>query len=160
LERDNRDPASFGWYASPLSRATETMDRMRAAFDVQLPPVRHDDRLREISFGSLEGFLHNELPPELAIAPGRRPAEYWFHRPPEGENYEDVGKRLAEFAEDLMGPAIIVAHGGILRVLRHLVEGALHADVVNWPPPQGTLAHFKDGLMTMYASEAASDQQA
>jgi len=160
LERDGRSPHDFGWYASPLSRAAETMDRMRAAFDTDLPAVRYDDRLKEISFGQLEGFLHNELPPELATAPGGRPPEYWYHRPPEGENYEDVGERLTAFAEDLDGPAIIVAHGGILRVLRHLVESVPHADVVNWPPPQGTIAHFKGGLMTMYESEEASLQQA
>lgn len=160
LERDGYDPREFGWYASPLSRARETMERMRAAFDVDLPPIQFDDRLKEISFGRLEGFLHNELPAELAVAPGSRDASYWFHRPPEGENYEDVGERLTRFAEILSGPSVIVAHGGILRVLRHLVEGAEHGDVINWPPPQGAIAHFRDGGMTMYDSEQSSNQQA
>ncbi len=160
LERDGRVPADFGWYASPLSRAAETMERMRAPLEGPLPEVVHDPRLTEISFGELEGYLHNELPPELAVPPGGRDAGYWYHRPPGGENYEDVADRLRAFATDLSGPAIIVAHGGILRVLRHLVEGVGHGDVVNWPPPQGTIAHFADGTMTMYESDAASVQQA
>ncbi|UJQ95796.1 histidine phosphatase family protein [Mariluticola halotolerans] len=160
LARDKIDPATIGWYASPLSRASETMDRMRAAFDVTLPPVIFDDRLKEISFGTLEGFLHDELPPELAQAPGRRNAEYWYHRPPEGENYEDVADRLKSFAADLPALSVIVAHGGIQRVLRHIVEGAPHGEVVNWPPPQGVIAHFRMGQMTMHESEMSSVQQA
>lgn len=160
IERDGRAPSDFAWYASPLSRAAETMDRMRAAFDVELPPVIYDDRLVEISFGTLEGLLHNELPPELATPPGRREPSYWRHRPPEGENYDDVADRLTSLSRDLTGPSVIVAHGGILRVLRHLVAGDPHGDVLNWPPPQGTVAHFRDGTMTLYDSEESNAQQA
>lgn len=160
LERDGVDPMQITWYVSPLSRAMETMERMRAAFDTELPPVIPDDRLKEISFGNLEGFLHNELPPHLAVAPGKRDADYWYFRPQAGENYQDVADRLADFALSLPKRSIIVAHGGIWRVLRHLVEGVTHGEVVNWPPPQGTIAHFRDGVMTMYASEEANQQQA
>lgn len=160
FEHAEIDPASIGWFASPLSRAAETMDRMRAAFDVELPPVVHDDRLKEISFGKLEGLLHDELPANVATAPGKRTAEYWYFRPEAGENYEEVAERLMEFAQTLPKMSVIVAHGGIQRALRHLVEGASHADVINWPPPQGTVAHFKSGHMTMHESEEASYKQA
>lgn len=156
LERGGRTPADFGWYASPLSRASETMQRMRAAFDVAMPDVHYDDRLKEISFGDLEGRLHADLPPELSIAPGKRDAGYWTHRPENGENYADVAERLEAFAAELSGPSIIVAHGGILRVLRHIVEGADRAEVLNYHPPQGTVAHFFEGGMTMYESELAN----
>src|SRR5690606_10666837 len=113
----------LNWFASPLSRASETMDRMRAAFDVELPPVIHDKRLIEISFGNLEGRLHSEINREMAIAPGERDASYWHFRPQDGENYDDVAKRLVDFARTLTQHAVVVAHGGVLRVLRHLVEG-------------------------------------
>ena len=154
LERDNVDPASLNWFASPLSRASETMDRMRAAFDVQLPPVVHDPRLIEISFGQFEGRLHAEIAREhAALAPGERDESYWNFRPQDGENYDDVAGRLLNFARELPPHAVVVAHGGVLRVLWHLVEGAPRKEVMNWPPPQGVIAHFVARKMTLHNAE-------
>jgi broad specificity phosphatase PhoE len=152
LERDGVDPVSLRWFASPLSRAAETMDRMRAAFDQELPPVVHDKRLIEISFGTLEGRLHAEINREMALAPGERDASYWHFRPEKGENYDDVAARLLDFAVELTQHAVVVAHGGVLRVLRHLVEGAPRGEVLNWPPPQGAIAHFTMGRMTLHTA--------
>ncbi|KKB10716.1 hypothetical protein VE25_16460 [Devosia geojensis] len=153
LERDEVDPASLNWFASPLSRASETMERIRAAFDVELPPVNYDKRLIEISFGELEGRLHAEINREAALAPGERDASYWHFRPTDGENYDDVAARLLDFAELLTDNAVVVAHGGVFRVLRHLVEGAPHGEVINWPPPQGAIAHFSKGVMAMHMAD-------
>ncbi len=150
LRQHRIDPAEAGWYASPLSRAAETMARMRAAFDVELPGTVFDDRLVEISFGVMEGKLHRELPPDIGIPTGLRPAGYWDHRPPEGESYQDVAERLLPLLDRISDPAIIVAHGGVLRVLRHLIEKAPKEEVVNWPVPQGTIAHFRNGRMSMH----------
>ena len=158
LERDGVDPAELHWFASPLSRASETMDRMRAAFDVELPPVIYDKRLIEISFGDFEGRLHAEIAREReALAPGERDDSYWAFRPNGGENYDDVAARLLDFAHVLTHQAVVVAHGGVLRVLRHLVEGAPRGDMVNWPPPQGVIAHFAKGQMTLHAAENSWD---
>lgn len=57
----------------------------------------------------------------MAIA-GERDASFWDFRPPQGESYEDVAQRVLSFARELKGPAIIVAHGGVLRILRRLIE--------------------------------------
>ncbi|NGP17498.1 histidine phosphatase family protein [Devosia aurantiaca] len=157
LERDGVDPRSLNWFASPLSRASETMDRMRAAFDVELPPVIHDKRLIEISFGALEGKLHSEVHAQ-ALAPGQRDESYWGFRPDGGENYEDVSERLIDFARVLTLHSVVVAHGGVLRVLRHLVEGAPRGDVLNWPPPQGVIAHFTRGRMTLHSATNTWDE--
>lgn len=157
LERDGVDPRSLNWFASPLSRASETMDRMRAAFDVELPPVIHDKRLIEISFGALEGKLHSEVHAQ-ALAPGQRDESYWGFRPDGGENYEDVSESLIDFARVLTLHSVVVAHGGVLRVLRHLVEGAPRGDVLNWPPPQGVIAHFTRGRMTLHSATNTWDE--
>jgi probable phosphoglycerate mutase len=154
LRKDRVDPASLNWFASPLSRASETMDRMRAAFDEDLPPVIHDTRLIEISFGTMEGRLHSEIANQESVAaPGQRDASYWQFRPDGGENYDDVAARLLDFARELTEHAVVVAHGGVLRVLRHLVAGTPRGDVLNWPPPQGVIAHFAGGRMTLHAAE-------
>jgi probable phosphoglycerate mutase len=147
------DPANLNWYASPLSRTRETMQRVRAGFDVPLPEVHFDPRLVEISFGALEGLLHHELPASLATAPGAREASYWHFRPDDGENYVDVAERITAFGRDLTGPSVIVAHGGIARTMRVLVEHAPIADIVNWAPPQDVILHFQHGVMEIIDGE-------
>lgn len=150
LHRDNIDPNSINWYASPLSRARETMERMRAAFEMDLSPIIFDERLVEISFGVLEGRLHAEINDGKALAPGEREADYWDYRPEDGENYADLAARLNAFAETLEGLPVVVAHGGVQRALRHVVEGVSRKEAVNWSPPQGVIAHFLNGNMSAY----------
>lgn len=151
LERDGVDPVSLRWFASPLSRATETMERMRAAFDFELPPVVLDPRLIEISFGALEGQLHSVVHSAMNVAGDNRGGR-WHFRPEQGESYDDVGARLLDFARELTQHSVVVAHGGVLRVLRHLVEGVDREQAVDWPPPQGAIAHFVRGRMTLYSA--------
>jgi broad specificity phosphatase PhoE len=143
------DPRAFEWHASPLNRTRDTMDRVRAAFGEHLPEVKYDVRLMEISFGVLEGELFEQLPATMAIAPGARDESYWEFRPENGENYRDVEARLEEFATVLTGPSVVVAHGGIARTLRVLIEHAPIIDVINWAPPQDAIMHFTPGRMEL-----------
>jgi len=150
LARAGRAPGEFNWSASPLGRTRETMQRVQSAFTGPLPEVRFDSRLVEISFGVYEGRLHTELSlGEMAIA-GERTADFWFFRPPSGESYEDVAARVSSFAAELTGPSIIVAHGGILRILRRLIEDFPAERAVNWFPPQDSVVHFIDGKSVVY----------
>lgn len=143
------DPQDFEWHASPLGRTRETMERVRAGFDAHLPEVKFDVRLMEISFGVLEGELFEQLPANMAIAPGSRDESYWEFRPENGENYRDVEARLAEFSSVLRGPSVVVAHGGISRALRVLIEHAPIVEVINWAPPQDAIMHFTPGNMEL-----------
>lgn len=157
LARGGRDPHEFSWHASPLSRTRETMQRIRAAFAEPLPEVAYDARLVEVSFGIYEGRLHSELSSgEMAIA-GERDASFWDFRPPSGESYGDVARRVTSFAAELQGPAIIVAHGGILRILRRLIEDFPAERAVNWFPPQDSVVHFIDGRSVVYPAGQSWD---
>ena len=49
----------------------------------------------------------------------------------------------------LNGPSVIVAHGGIARTLRVMIERAPIVDVINWAPPQDTIMHFTPGKMEL-----------
>ena len=143
------EPQDFEWHASPLGRTRETMDRVRLGFSQHLPEVQYDVRLMEISFGVLEGSLHEELPANLARAPGERDETYWDFRPENGENYRDVEARLVEFAGVLNGPSVVVAHGGIARTRRGVIERAPLVGVVNWAPPGDVSLGFAAGRMEL-----------
>ncbi len=124
LKRAGRSPAEFDWYMSPLGRTRETMDRVRTAFrdDPELPEALADKRLIELSFGIYEGQLHTELAAGAMAMAGERDASFWYFRPPSGESYDDLAVRITAFGASLPRRAIIVSHGGVLRVLRRLIE--------------------------------------
>ena len=156
LRRDNRNATDFTWYVSPLGRTRETMNLVRSRQDEPLPEVIVDPRLIEISFGVHEGRLHHEIGSEMAIA-GERDASFWQFRPPEGESYADVTARILDFGASLTGQSIIVSHGGILRVLRHLIEAFPHDRVVNWPAPQDSVFHFLGGQSVVHPAGQSWD---
>jgi len=157
LEREGRSPNDFRWFVSPLSRTRETMERIRARFEAPLPEVTVDPRLIEISFGLYEGRLHTDLAAgEMAIA-GERDHSFWDFRPPEGESYADLAERVEDFGRSLAGPSIIVAHGGLLRVLMHLIDGYPQVKAVNWFPPQDSIVHFTAGRAVVYPAGESWD---
>ena len=106
-------------YASDLRRAWETAE---AIATLQGLPVRPEPRLREIAFGDWEGLTTDEI--EQA-SPGAIMAWRDDPRqapPPGGENLDQVTGRvraaMADFATSHQDETVlVVAHGGILRVL-------------------------------------------
>jgi probable phosphoglycerate mutase len=159
LERSGRNAEEFDWYVSPLSRTRETMERVRAAFgDAPLPKLAPDDRLIEISFGIYEGQLHTELAASAMPMAGERDASFWYFRPPQGESYDDLAQRVLAFGTALPRRAIIVSHGGVLRVLRRLIEDFPPDRAVNWFPPQDSVIHFADGKAVVYPAGTEWDE--
>jgi broad specificity phosphatase PhoE len=111
------DLARFDFVASPLSRARETMEIARAAMGLDAKAYRTDDRLVEATFGRWEGFttaeIHAVEPVELAA----READKWGVAPPGGESYELLAGRVRPWIAEIQRPTVVVAHGGIGRVL-------------------------------------------
>jgi len=157
LTRAGRTPDEFDWYVSPLSRTRETMDRIRARFARPLPDVTADPRLIEISFGIYEGRLHTDLAAGVMPIAGERDSNFWYFRPPEGESYDDLATRIRDFGASLPRRAIVVSHGGVLRVLRRMIEDFAPDRAVNWFPPQDSVIHFADGKATVYPAGASWD---
>jgi len=155
FERDGLDVGSWHWRASPMIRTRETVSLVRQACGLPDEGVQFDERLREVSFGIYEGTLAVELPddPNGMRNVGRREQAFWYFRPEKGESYEDLASRVRPVLEDLPGPSVIVAHGGIARICRYLVEGAEKRDIVNWPIRQDAIFFFSKGVMSLYSSK-------
>jgi broad specificity phosphatase PhoE len=158
LARDGIDPAGLHWRASPMSRARETVTRMRAAFEMLLPEVHYDERLIEVSFGIYEGRLLDEVGAEGPAGirnVGERDDSFWQYRPEAGESYEELAARVRPVLEELPRPSVIIAHGGVARVCRHLIEGASRTVSVNWRIPQDAILFFSRGTLTIIPSGLA-----
>jgi probable phosphoglycerate mutase len=131
-----KEAAAIDYVASPLLRARETMEIMRA--ELGLPPrgYRTDDRLREIHYGHWEGELWNELPAKDPKGFAAREADKWGWRPTGGESYRDLSERVAGWLGEVERDAVVAAHGGVMRVLRGLSMRLQPAEIFLLDVPQ------------------------
>jgi 2,3-bisphosphoglycerate-dependent phosphoglycerate mutase len=135
-----RDRRIRAVYSSDLRRARQTAAAFAAVLGL---PVLIDARLRERSFGVLEGTPLATVDPALTgVADGLviDPDA----RPPGGESVRDFYLRAAAFADALAaelrqardalpGDVLAIAHGGTLRVLDAYLHG-ISVDQMTWPP--------------------------
>lgn len=110
--------------ASDLKRTMQTALKIARNQDAT---VEAEPALREISLGRWEGMSFDEVKtryPEEYQARGADLAEY---RPPEGESFDDLSRRVVpaikSLASDENDPLLIVAHLGVIRVfLCHVLD--------------------------------------
>lgn len=131
--------------ASPLARATDTMNIALNAAGMADMEFESDDRLKEISFGRWEGLTLAEIAQKDAVGGKSRQADKWRYVPPDGESYADLCARIGGWLADQHRPAVVVAHGGVLRILHHLLGGVAAADAPLLAVPQDRITIFAGG---------------
>jgi probable phosphoglycerate mutase len=122
------------------------MEVARAAMGLPPTGYRLDGRLKELAFGEWEGFTWGELKGIDRAAVRRRRDAKWHFVPPGGESYEQLGQRLTPWIETLRPDVVVVAHGGVARVLMVLLTGVAPAaapDIDIW---QGRVLTFENGI--------------
>jgi alpha-ribazole phosphatase len=108
-------------YSSDLKRACETAQVIAAPHGLDVQPT---PQLREVAFGVLEGLTYDEAKTQYPQA-----LDAWHadpdRPPPGGEALSRVAARVQDFLDRLAAgqPALVVGHGGPLRVLLCLVMG-------------------------------------
>jgi probable phosphoglycerate mutase len=117
LAREGRLAADLDCVSSPLSRARETMEIMRAALGVAAAGYGVEPRLTEISFGEWEGLTYAEVMQREPDVVARREADKWEFLPPGGENYRQVALRVGAWYASLERDTVVCAHGGTGRAL-------------------------------------------
>jgi broad specificity phosphatase PhoE len=134
--------AELHYVASPLSRARDTMERLRAALGLPPDTYRLDERLKEISFGAWEGLTWREIRAREANMTTVRARDKWTFVPPGGESYAMLAERVAPALADLTGDAVVVAHGGVARVFLHLLG--------NVPPHRASIVDIWQGKVLVF----------
>jgi probable phosphoglycerate mutase len=150
FERDRHRPSDYAYVSSPLLRARETMELMRAELGLEPKVYGIDDRLAEISYGEWEGFTLREI---QARDPGvlqRREQDKWDFRPPGGESYREVAERVGAWYATVTRDTVLAAHGGVARALMANFqilpeEEATHADILH-----GVVYVFSGGSVARY----------
>lgn len=123
--------------ASPLVRARETAEIVRALEPAGRPPIEIDQRLAEMDYGAWEGRTYAQIE---AVDPDERrrwEADPAVHACPGGESGSDVAVRAESFLRDLIDwhdrirppgdeaerPVLAVAHSTLNRVLVCVATG-------------------------------------
>jgi len=98
-----------------------------------------DDRITERNYGKLNGFHHDTIIKKY----GKKQFNLWHRgfsaRPPKGESFKDIEKRVKSFIKDLRKlikkektNVVISAHGNSIRLFRKIMEHQPKARVVKW----------------------------
>ena len=112
--------ALAGLEAAPLWSSPARRCRDLAEALAEGRSIRLEARLLELDFGAWEGQPWDAVPRD---ALDRWAADPWGFAPPGGESGAALVARLRAFQAELRGPAVVVAHGGSLKVLAALLEG-------------------------------------
>ena len=130
------DPARFRYIASPLGRTRETMNIVRQELGLPSHGYETDDRLKEIYFGLWQTYTMDELRKTHAELVDAREADKFNFTPPLGESYAQVLARVRSWLPYVSEDAVIVCHGGVLRMLEHHFNGTPTEQVAHMDIPQ------------------------
>ncbi|NBN78877.1 histidine phosphatase family protein [Microvirga tunisiensis] len=139
----------FAFVASPLGRTRETMELVRGAMGLDPSAYALDDRLKEITFGDWEGFTVEELALRDPDRVAARRADKWGFTPPGGESYAMLSTRIAGWLAGVEQPSVAVIHGGVIRVLRGLLEELDPAAIPRLDVPQDVVYVWEDGRLSL-----------
>ena len=148
IAREHHRPNDFAYVSSPLRRARETMDILRATLGLDPKSYDVDARLAEISYGEWEGFTLPEIQARMPDVLEQRERDKWDFTPPGGESYRGVAKRVGEWYATLTRDTVAVAHGGVVRVLM--------ANFQIMPEDEATHADIKHGVVYVFANGAVT----
>ena len=151
LDRDGRSPQDLDYVSSPLVRARETMELMRATLGLQRDGYRVDARLAEISFGEWEGLTYADVLARDQDVVARRETNKWSFLPPGGESYAQLTVRLRAWHETVDTDTVVAAHGGTARALIAHLAIAAPDDATHYSIDQGVVYVFTGNAVARYA---------
>jgi broad specificity phosphatase PhoE len=121
---------------SPYLRARQSLEIAVATAGISLP-IRLDERLRDRELGVLDRLT------KRGIA-ARHPEEFerrrwvgkFYHRPPGGESWADVGLRVRSFLADLDrsgadGRVLVMCHDAVVMMFRYACEQLTELEVLD-----------------------------
>lgn len=139
------DFAGLPYLASPMQRARETMEILRTELGLDPAAYDVDQRLRELTFGSWEGFTWRDIRKAEREQAQLRERNKWNFVPPGGESYAMLAERIRPVLAELTTETVIVSHGGVARAVMALV-GAVS-------PPKASMVEIWQGKILVVSGD-------
>ena len=122
-------------YTSKLKRAKETAGIINEKLNL---PIVADARLNVVNIGTLAGKSFEQMEAENGSAYSKEKYQHleYDYRPVGGGSVDDVRQRVHSIIGEIKaghknGPILLVAHGGILRMLEHDYNQKFIGDMPN-----------------------------
>lgn len=137
--------SSLDFVSSPLDRTRKTMDLVRAELGLDDAGYRLEPEVRELTFGDWEGHTLEELAEDFPEKVAQRREKKWEFVPPKGESYEMLAARIRPWLTTISKPTVVVAHGGVFRIVRGLLEGLETRAIPKLDVPQDKVFLWRNG---------------
>jgi glucosyl-3-phosphoglycerate phosphatase len=142
---------SLHLWTSPSGRALQTLAIIAEHIEADWHQATHEPRLQEINVGDWVGRTYSDITEDQGVIVNPHTGLF-TQKPPGGEWYDDIARRLQSWIDDtqgIMGDRLIIMHGISSRVLRGMLLG-LEPDPVLGAPiapglPQGSLVMIGGG---------------
>jgi probable phosphoglycerate mutase len=148
--RAARRAEDLAYVSSPLRRARQTMEVLRATLGLEAAAYAIDDRLMEISYGEWEGLTLPEIDNRMPGLLAARDRDKWGFAPPGGESYRELTRRTGEWYAAVTRDAVVAGHGGGIRALMTLFNVMPQSEATRAPIAQGVVYVFANGTMARY----------
>ena len=135
----------ISFVTSPLSRARETMNFVRQSCSLPHDGYHQDERFIEASYGVWEGITLAEAKAADPTTLARRRADPVNFAPEHGESFHNLGTRVLNGLAHLVSPTILVAHGGVIKVIWGAYLGLEPHDALSLDIRQDRVFRFQDG---------------
>ncbi len=122
-------------HTSPLGRCLMPAETLGLLLDV---PVRIDRRLIELDFGDWDGRPWDELPREALDRWAANPAGFAAPGGESGRSLIDRVRQVRDALVDAATSAVVISHGGPLRLLGPMLRGQ-DPNLLQPAPPPGVL---------------------
>lgn len=116
-------------FRTSLSRSKDTLKEVLKSHP-ECKEIIEDDRIIERNYGQLNGKTHLEIVNQFGIEKYDQWHRSWDIRPPKGESFKDIEKRvksfivyLKKFMKEKNTNVAISAHGNSIRLFRKIMEG-------------------------------------
>ena len=119
-------------YASPLKRCYKLAEKASEALGL---PIKTEDALREIHYGSWENVKLSAAPKEEMAAWKNDLRGYRF---PGGESFHDVDTRIGNFIRQIFD-----THAGVIGAIEHSVCGVPDSDFIEGEFPYAMVTRFE-----------------
>ena len=149
--RARRRSEECAYVSSPLLRARETMQIMRATLKLDPADYSLDDRLKEVGFGAWEGFTLADILARDRHVLARRERDKWSFEPPGGESYRALARRVGAWYAGIARDTVVAAHAGNARALMVNLKILPEAEAAHAEIAHGTVYVFAGGTVARYA---------
>ena len=131
-----------------LKRSKQTLKEV-LKYHPECKKLIKDDRIIERNYGDLNGRTHKQFLKKYGEEIFNKVHRDFYTRPPKGESFADVEKRVYSFIKDLKRYMLknqvsvaISAHGNSIRLFRKIMEKASISQTCKWTIPYDKVYHY------------------